>query len=139
MGLSESPRSQLYEELALRDELQTIISDHYTQGDFIIVQDENLSTSAEVMFAGKLRAKIPGKFLDVEVTDVILYDDEKVLMVSLGDFEEYQIASDGIISSVNTEFQHDKQGLMALRFWIRETEWSCTHTETLLQKRQSQT
>jgi hypothetical protein len=138
MSGPETPRSQSYEEISLRQELDEIIKVHFTNGDFLVIQEDDIDAPAEVIFAGKLRGRKPGSLIDVLVCDCILDDDERIKVISIGHEDEYQIHESGIISSEDSEFHLDDEGLMNLRFWLRETEWSRDFTNALLQKREHQ-
>ncbi|HEY1645681.1 MAG TPA: hypothetical protein VGF75_04895 [Candidatus Saccharimonadales bacterium] len=134
MSGPEAPRSQSYEELALREEIGQVVSSHYESGDFEILQAEDIYSPAYVIFAGKLRGQRPGSTLDIVVFDHISVDKEKILTIAIGDYAEYQLEDDGIISTDNHEFYLDEDDLTRLRFWVRETKWSSQHTKAILQK-----
>lgn len=133
MNGPETPNPPTYEEAALRHELNEIISNHYTKKDFVILQDHDLNQSAVVMFAGKLRSRKPGIFLDVEVNECI-HDGNRSIYIIISNFGEYQVTENGIISNQNNEIVTDESEFMKLRFWMRETIWSEDHTKAMIQK-----
>jgi hypothetical protein len=132
MTTPELPSPMSYEELALREEVQTIINQHFRSGDFAILQANDLIQPANILFGGRTRGNSK-RLLDVKMS-VCLYDNNQQAVNITLDDSEYVMEQDGVYCASDPDNWLGEDELVNMRFWLAQTQWQPVCTQLFAER-----
>ena len=121
-----------FQETMLRDDAQDIIARHYQSGDFAILQDEDLSYPAMVVFGGRVNVANNIR-LDVLVTSFIYEGGSDITYLKFGDYK-YIFNPEEVVCAKDLNSALGQDDIKILRTLLSDTEWSETCTQLFAER-----
>jgi len=119
-------------EKQLREKLDSIMNTYASH--FVAIQDDYPEGPTEILLGGRLRAKQPGKFVDISL-GILKFGDHLTTTVS-AHHQKYEITEDEVKSDI--KFASDPLGVVEddeldiVSFWLDEAEWDKSHSERIV-------
>jgi hypothetical protein len=119
-------------EKRLREKIDSVMNTHASH--FIAIQDNYPEGVTEILLGGRLRAKQPGKFVDISI-GLLKFGDHLTTTIS-AHHQKYEITEHEV--NYDIKFASDPLGVVEddeldiVSFWLDEAEWDKSHSERIV-------